>query len=42
MCRNRFGGGFEPVVRRSTEWMNEFSHAVYFAHVTLTYDPTGM
>jgi hypothetical protein len=20
--RNRFGGGFEPVVRQNTEWMN--------------------
>ena len=23
MWRNRFGGGFEPVVRQNTEWMNE-------------------
>ena len=22
MWRNRFGGGFEPVVRQNTEWMN--------------------
>jgi len=22
MWRNRFGGGFEPVVRENTEWMN--------------------
>jgi hypothetical protein len=25
MWRNRFGGGFEPVVRQNTEWMNEHS-----------------
>jgi hypothetical protein len=24
MWRNRFGGGFGPVVRQNTEWMNEF------------------
>jgi len=23
MWRNRFGGGFGPVVRQNTEWMNE-------------------
>ena len=23
MWRNRFGGGFEPVVRQNTEWMNK-------------------
>jgi len=23
MWKNRFGGGFEPVVRQNTEWMNE-------------------
>jgi len=23
MWRNRFGGGFEPVVRQNTEWMDE-------------------
>jgi hypothetical protein len=23
MWRNRFGGGFEPVVRQNTEWMND-------------------
>jgi hypothetical protein len=22
MCRNHFGGDFEPVVRQNTEWMN--------------------
>jgi hypothetical protein len=22
MWRNRFGGGFEPVVRQNTEWMD--------------------
>jgi len=22
MWRNRFGGGFEPVVKQNTEWMN--------------------
>jgi len=24
MWRNRFGGGFGPVVRQNTEWMNEW------------------
>ena len=24
MWRHRFGGGFGPVVRQNTEWMNEF------------------
>ena len=23
MCMHRFGGGFGPVVRQNTEWMNE-------------------
>jgi len=25
MWRNRFGGGFEPVVRQNIEWINETS-----------------
>ena len=25
MWRNRFGGGFEPVVRQNTEWLNEIN-----------------
>ena len=25
MWRNRFGGGFGPIVRQNTEWMNEYS-----------------
>jgi hypothetical protein len=28
MWRNHFGGGFEPVVRQNTEWMNEFTISV--------------
>ena len=28
MWRNRFGGGFGPVVRQNTEWMNEL-HSVF-------------
>jgi hypothetical protein len=28
MWRNRFGGGFGPVVRQNTEWMNEY-HTPY-------------
>jgi hypothetical protein len=24
MWRNRFGEGFEPVVRQNTDWMNEY------------------
>ena len=24
--RNHFGGGFEPVVRQNTEWMNEYDY----------------
>jgi hypothetical protein len=31
MWRNRFGGGFEPVVRQNTEWMNviEFTSKIH-------------
>ena len=25
MWRNRFGGGFGPVVRQITEWMNDYN-----------------
>jgi hypothetical protein len=28
MYRNRFGGGFEPVVRQNTERMNEYRYSV--------------
>jgi hypothetical protein len=28
MWRNHFGGGFGPVVRQNTEWMNDFNLSV--------------
>ena len=28
MWRRRFGGGFEPVVRQNTEWMNEWNKQI--------------
>jgi hypothetical protein len=28
MWRNRFGGGFEPVIRQNTEWMNEWMNFI--------------
>ena len=28
MWRNRFGGGFEPVVRQNTEWMNDITRII--------------
>jgi len=28
MWRNRFGGGFGPVVRQNTEWMNEWMNII--------------
>ena len=47
MWRNRFGGGFEPVVRQNTEWMNEYVNNrsnsnkayKYFSRLTLTHTP---
>jgi hypothetical protein len=30
MWRNRFGGGFEPVVRQNTEWMMSVDHKAHF------------
>ena len=30
MWRNRFGGGFGPVVRQNTEWMNKLYTVVCF------------
>jgi len=35
MWRNRFGGGFGPVVRQNTEWMNGWSHLHSNYHSTL-------
>ena len=29
MWRNRFGGGFGPVVRQNIEWMNEWSKFIF-------------
>jgi len=37
MWRNRFGGGFGPVVRQNTEWMNEYHHISY--HIKTLYAP---
>jgi hypothetical protein len=37
--RNRFGGGFEPVVRRNIEWMNA-SLQLYTYYAMLTWAPT--
>jgi len=32
MWKNRFGGGFEPVVRQNTEWMSYLpTHNVFFS-----------
>jgi len=33
MWRNRFGGGFGPVIRQNTEWMNEWTS---WAEVSMT------
>ena len=35
MWRNRFGGGFEPVVRQNTEWMNEYNNSYSMAAIKL-------
>jgi len=44
MWRHRFGGGFGPVVRQNTEWMNEMSmseknHKYYIIYCITTYGP---
>jgi len=33
MWRNRFGGGFEPVVRQNTEWMNEYMNIYIYIYI---------
>ena len=33
MWRNRFGGGFEPVVRQNTEWMNELIYIYIYIYI---------
>ena len=37
--RNRFGGGFGPIVRQNTEWMNEWIqfYCVLMSEICLTY-----
>jgi len=35
MWRHRFGGGFGPVVRQNTEWMNEYYNTYHC--VTIAY-----
>jgi len=32
MWRNRYGGGFEPVVRQNTEWINKRSSYIWYHH----------
>ena len=33
MWRHRFGGGFGPVVRHNTEWMNEYFKTKLFGNL---------
>ena len=43
MWRNRFGGGFGPVVRQNTEWMNECLHSngeVFIEHTMWPMSPS--
>ena len=46
LWRNRFGGGFGPVVRQNTEWMNENKNSSYLfvplSHYFATYSPPQM
>ena len=37
MWRNRFRGGFGPVVRQNTEWMNHATNATYSSHLHIAF-----